>query len=96
LKKIEYFDVSLQVLVPKNKELLGKMVEVCITSTGKHFLMGELVQSVEEIVASAMQHKSKTRESRQSAQVHVFLVWFTVYKLYGFVSVDHFFHVYNH
>ena len=34
----------LQVLVPKDEMLLGKMVEVEIVSAGKHYLMGELVK----------------------------------------------------
>ena len=33
----------LQVLVPKDDSLLGKMFEVVITSTGKHYLKGEVL-----------------------------------------------------
>ena len=33
----------LQVLVPKDATLLGKMFEVVITSTGKHYLKGEVL-----------------------------------------------------
>ena len=32
-----------QVLVPKDPQLLGKMFEVTITSTGKHYLKGDVV-----------------------------------------------------
>lgn len=35
--------VVLQVLVPKDPLLLGKMFEVVITSTGKHYLKGDVV-----------------------------------------------------
>ena len=34
---------NFQVLVPKDDNLMGKMVEVDITSSGKHYLMSELV-----------------------------------------------------
>lgn len=33
----------MQVLVPKDDALLGKMFEVVITSTGKHYLKGEVM-----------------------------------------------------
>lgn len=34
--------LSVQVLVPKDDSLLGKMFEVVIASTGKHYLKGEV------------------------------------------------------
>ena len=46
--QIQSFCVTcLQVLVPKDDNLMGKMVEVKITSSGKHYLMGELVEHSE-------------------------------------------------
>ena len=35
--------MHMQVLVPKDPQLLGKMFEVTITSTGKHYLKGDVV-----------------------------------------------------
>ncbi|XP_019637551.1 PREDICTED: threonylcarbamoyladenosine tRNA methylthiotransferase-like [Branchiostoma belcheri] len=42
-----------QVLVPKDEKLLGKMVTVEITSTGKHYLMGRLLSGQVTKVAIA-------------------------------------------
>ncbi|CAH1240791.1 threonylcarbamoyladenosine tRNA methylthiotransferase-like isoform X2 [Branchiostoma lanceolatum] len=42
-----------QVLVPKDEKLLGKMVTVEITSTGKHYLMGRLLSDQVTKVAIA-------------------------------------------
>ncbi|EGD75297.1 cdk5 regulatory subunit associated protein 1 [Salpingoeca rosetta] len=49
-----------QVLVPRRPEIMGKMITVDITATGKHFLMGRVV---EESV-SAAQLPSSTSSSR--------------------------------
>lgn len=38
----------LKVLVPKDEELMGKLVEVDIVDAGKHYLMGQLVGGVDE------------------------------------------------
>ena len=38
-----YLPLFSQVLVPKDENLLGKMVEVDVVETGKHYLKGELV-----------------------------------------------------
>ncbi|XP_078614914.1 threonylcarbamoyladenosine tRNA methylthiotransferase-like isoform X2 [Branchiostoma floridae x Branchiostoma japonicum] len=46
----KYYD---QVLVPKDEKLLGKMVTVEITSTGKHYLMGRLLSDQVTKVAIA-------------------------------------------
>ncbi|XP_035697378.1 threonylcarbamoyladenosine tRNA methylthiotransferase-like [Branchiostoma floridae] len=46
----KYYD---QVLVPKDEKLLGKMVTVEITSTGKHYLMGRLLSDEVTKVAIA-------------------------------------------
>lgn len=35
--------INLQVLVPMDPQLLGKMFEVLIVSTGKHYLKGEVL-----------------------------------------------------
>lgn len=40
---LPFLPCDTQVLVPKDPQLLGKMFEVIITSTGKHYLKGDVV-----------------------------------------------------
>ena len=40
---VHFFPCQLQVLVPKDDALLGKMFEVVITTTGKHYLKGDVL-----------------------------------------------------
>ena len=40
----------LQVLVPKDEDLMGKMVEVEIVETGKHYMKGRLLSSKRDAV----------------------------------------------
>ena len=37
----------MQVLVPKDENMMGKLVEVDIVSCGKHYMMGKLVNEKE-------------------------------------------------
>ncbi|XP_071962141.1 threonylcarbamoyladenosine tRNA methylthiotransferase-like isoform X2 [Antedon mediterranea] len=48
-----------QVLVPKEERFLGKMITVKIVSTGKHYLMGELIENSKLVTASIAQPLSK-------------------------------------
>ncbi|XP_002738926.1 threonylcarbamoyladenosine tRNA methylthiotransferase-like [Saccoglossus kowalevskii] len=41
-----------QVLVPKEENLLGKMIKVKITSTGKHYLIGDILKDEETVTPS--------------------------------------------
>ncbi|XP_022099435.1 threonylcarbamoyladenosine tRNA methylthiotransferase-like [Acanthaster planci] len=47
----KYYD---QVLVPKKEEYMGKMMEVNIVETGKHFLKGRLVGDEGDIIAPSI------------------------------------------
>ncbi|XP_033105022.1 threonylcarbamoyladenosine tRNA methylthiotransferase-like [Anneissia japonica] len=56
-----------QVLVPKEERLLGKMIEVEIASTGKHFQMGKLIDNSRLVTPSIVEPLQKGQISGVSA-----------------------------
>ena len=48
-----------QVLVPHEDRLMGRMVQVAITSAGKHYVMGELAFDLipDEVIITSLQER---------------------------------------
>ena len=60
-----------QILVPKNEEYLGKMIDLVITSCGKHYMIGKPLPKQNSIIISLKTSLSKLQN------VNYKTVWLT-------------------
>ena len=80
--------IWLQVLVPKDANLLGRMVDVDIVSTGKHYLMADLVKTGAphrpESVPPPLQQGQVSGLPEAQVWEHLTTVWHTIDALGAF------------
>lgn len=63
LKKLDLLTIVLKVLVPKNPTFMGKMVQVDIYESGKHFMKGQPVSDAEVYAPSIRRPLAKGQVS---------------------------------